>query len=210
VLHRAPPKRGFFTPIRKSAEASRRDDRDRFSLRSIQPAITIIVIADFRQLPNVRTTLKQFIAAKQTGKTDMRWINCFITVTAMLGIFGCSGQLQQLAVETMQNAQVALSSAEAMGAQETAETPLSTAQEMLVTAEKAMNAGDAARAYRLALRAYLHARIATETAIAVREEALVQEAQAQLTLSEQSLAEVFQRLEAIKAEFEALRDNSER
>ena len=59
----------------------------------------------------------------------------------------------------MQNAQVALSSAEAMGAQETAGTPLSTAQEMLVTAENAMNAGDAERAYRLALRAYLHARI---------------------------------------------------
>ena len=125
-------------------------------------------------------------------------------------MFGCGGQLQQLAEETMQNAQVALSSAEAMGAQETAETPLSTAQEMLVTAENAMNVGDAAQAYRLALRAYLHARIATETAIAVREEALVEEVQAQLTLGEQSVDEVRQRLAAIKAEFEALRDDSER
>ena len=140
----------------------------------------------------------------------MRWIICLITVTAILGSLGCGGQLQQLAVETMQNAQVALSSAEAMGAQETAGMPLSTAQEMLVTAENAMNAGDAARAYRLALRAYLHARIATETAIAVREEALVQEAQAQLALGEQSIADVLQRLEAIKAEFDALQDNSER
>ena len=128
----------------------------------------------------------------------------------MLGTFGCGGQLQQLAVETMQNAQVALSSAETMGAQEAAETPLSTAQEMLVTAEKAMDAGDTARAYRLALRAYLHARIATETAIAVREEALVQEAQAQLALSEQSTDEVLQRLEAIKTEFEASQDDSDR
>ena len=134
----------------------------------------------------------------------MRWIICFIALTTMLG---CGRQLQQLAVETMQNAQVALSSAEAMGAQETARTPLSTAQEMFTTAENAMNAGDAEQAYRLALRAYLHARIATETAIAVREEVLVEEAQAQLTLSEQSLAEVFQRLEAIKEEFEALRDD---
>ena len=137
----------------------------------------------------------------------MRWIICLITVTTMFGILGCGGQLQQLAVETMQNAHVALSSAEAMGAQETAETPLSTAQEMLVTAENAMNAGDAAQAYRLALRAYLHARIATETAIAIREEALVQEAEAQLALGEQSIAEVLQRLETIKAEFEALRDD---
>ena len=140
----------------------------------------------------------------------MRWIICLITVTTMLGSLGCGGQLQQLAVETMQNAHVALSSAEAMGAQETAETPLTTAQEMLGTAENAMNAGDTAQAYRLALRAYLHARIATETAIAVREEALVQEAQAQLALGEQSIAEVLQRLETIKAEFEALRDDSER
>jgi len=137
----------------------------------------------------------------------MRWIICLITVIAMLGLLGCGVQLQQLAVETMQNAQVALSSAEAVGAQETAGTPLNTAQELIMTAENAMNAGDAERAYRLALRAYLHARIATETAIAVREEALVQEAQAQLALGEQSIAEGFQRLQAIKSEFEALRDD---
>ena len=137
----------------------------------------------------------------------MRWIIYLITVIAMLGILGCGVQLQQLAVETMQNAQVALSSAEAVGAQETAGTPLNTAQELIMTAENAMNAGDAERAYRLALRAYLYARIATETAIAVREEALVQEAQAQLALGEQSIAEVFQRLQAIKLEFEALRDD---
>ena len=127
-----------------------------------------------------------------------------MTLTVMLG---CGGQLKQLAVETMQNAQIALTSAETMGAQETAATPLRTAQEMLATAESAMNAGDAERAYRLALRAYLHARIATEMAIAVREEASVQEAQAQLTLSEQSVDEVLQRLAAIKTELEALRDD---
>ena len=132
----------------------------------------------------------------------MKRIICLMTLTAMLG---CGGQLEQLAIETMQNAQIALTSAETMGAQETAGTPLRTAQEMLATAEKAMNAGDTERAYRLALRAYLHARIATETAIAVREEALVQEAQAQLTLSEQSVTEVLERLAVIKAEFEALR-----
>ena len=71
----------------------------------------------------------------------MRWIICLIALTTMLSMLGCGGQLPQLAVETMQNAQVALSSAEAMGAKETAETPLNTAQEMFVTAENAMNAG---------------------------------------------------------------------
>ena len=120
-------------------------------------------------------------------------------------MLGCGGQLQQLAIETMENAQVALTSANAMGAQETADTPLRTAQEMLVTAENAMNAGDVEQAYRLALRSYLHARIATEIAIAIREEANVQEVQAQLTLTEQNVDEVRQRLEAMKVELEALK-----
>lgn len=136
-------------------------------------------------------------------KSTIKWIICLTTLTALLG---CGGQLRQIAVETMENAQVALTSANAMGAQETAETPLRTAQEMLITAENAMKAGDAERAYRLALRAYLHARIATETAIAIRQEASVQEAQAQLTLSEQNVDEVLQRLEVIKAELDALQD----
>lgn len=122
----------------------------------------------------------------------------------LTGVLGCGGQLQQLAVETMENAQVALASANAMGAQEAADTPLRTAQEMLATAETAMNAGDVEQAYRLALRAYLHARIATETAIAIREEANAQEVQAQLALTEQNVDEVLQRLEAMKAELEAL------
>ena len=125
----------------------------------------------------------------------------FITLIVVLG---CGGQLQQLALETMENAQVALTSANAMGAQEAADTPLRTAQEMLLTAESAMNAGDVEQAYRLALRSYLHARIATEIAIAIREEANVQEVQAQLTLTEQNVDAVLQRLEAMRAELEAL------
>ena len=133
----------------------------------------------------------------------MKWTIWFIMLTVVLG---CGGQLQQLAVETMENAQVALSSANAMGAQETADTPLRTAQEMLVTAENAMNAGDVEQAYRLALRAYLHARIATEIAIAIREEANAQEVQAQLTLAEQNVDEVLQRLEAMKVELQALQN----
>ena len=131
----------------------------------------------------------------------MRLIICLIILVM---IAGCGGQLQQLAVETMENAQVALTSANAMGAQETAVTPLRTAEEMLTSAEIAMNAGDAEQAYRLALRAYLHARIATEVAIAIREEARVQGETEQLTTVEQNVAEALQRLEAIKAELEAL------
>ena len=131
----------------------------------------------------------------------MKWTIFVITLTVVLG---CGGQIRQLAMETMENAQVALTSANAMGAQEAADTPLRTAQEMLITAENAMNAGDVEQAYRLALRAYLHARIATEIAIAIREEANAQEIQAQLTLAEQNVDEVFQRLETMKAELEAL------
>ena len=107
----------------------------------------------------------------------------YLIILTML--VGCGGQVQQLAVETMENAQVALTSADAMGAQETAVTPLRTAEEMLTNARNAMDAGDAEQAYRLALRAYLHARIATEIAIAIREEAGVQETEEQLAASEQ-------------------------
>ncbi|MDE0013759.1 MAG: DUF4398 domain-containing protein [Candidatus Poribacteria bacterium] len=128
-----------------------------------------------------------------------------ICLVILVMLAGCGGQLQQLAVETMENAQVALTSANAMGAQETAVTPLRTAEEMLTNAQNAMDAGDAEQAYRLALRAYLHARIATETAIAIREEGRVQEADEQLTASQQRVAEALQRLEAIKAELDALR-----
>ncbi len=131
----------------------------------------------------------------------MKWTISVITLTVVLG---CGGQIRQLAMETMENAQVALTSANAMGAQEAADIPLRTAQEMLVTAENAMNAGDVEQAYRLALRAYLHARIATEIAIAIREEANAQEVQAQLTLAEQNVDEVLQRLETMKTELEAL------
>ena len=129
----------------------------------------------------------------------MKRIGWFLTLTVL---FGCGGQLQQLALETMENAQVALTSATAMGAQETADTALRTAQEMLTTAENAMNAGDVEQAYRLALRAYLHARIATETAIAVREEEHLQEIQAQLTHTEEKVAEIRQRLTEMQTELE--------
>ncbi len=132
----------------------------------------------------------------------MKSVICLII---LMMLTGCGGQLQQLAVETMENAQVALTSANAMGAQETAVTPLRTAEEMLTNAQNAIDAGDAEQAYRLALRAYLHARIATETAIAIREEAHVQEAEDQLTTSEANVAEALQRLEAIKAELDVLR-----
>lgn len=128
-----------------------------------------------------------------------------ICLVILIMLAGCGGQLQQLAVETMENAQVALTSANAMGASETAVTSLRTAEEMLTNAQNAMDAGDAEQAYRLALRAYLHARIATETAIAIREEGRVQEAGEQLTASQQRVAEALQRLEAIKAELDALR-----
>ena len=127
-----------------------------------------------------------------------------ICVVILVMLTGCTGQLQQLAVETIENANVALTSANAMGAQDTAATPLRTAEEMLTSAQNAMDTGDAEQAYRLALRSYLHARIATETAIAIREEARIQETEEQLTASEQRVAEALQRLNAIKAELDAL------
>ncbi len=137
------------------------------------------------------------------GEMRMKWLFSFVMLTAMLG---CGGQLQQLAVETMQNAQVALTAADTMGAQESAETPLRAAQEMFATAENALASGDAERGYRLALRAYLHARIATEIAIAAREEARTQEIQAELTLTAEKTAEALQHLERARIDLDSLQD----
>ncbi len=134
----------------------------------------------------------------------MRWLIFFV---AMAMVLGCGGELRQLAVETMQNANVAITSADAVGAQASPGSSLHAAQELLTASEDAMNAGDAERAYRKALRAYLHARIATETAIALREEAVVKEAQAQLVIRKENVAEVLQRLEVAREEFDALRSD---
>ena len=134
----------------------------------------------------------------------MRWLIFFV---AMAMVLGCGGELRQLAVETMQNANVAITSADAVGAQTSPGSSLHAAQELLTASEEAMNAGDAERAYRKALRAYLHARIATETAIALREEAVVKEAQAQLVIRKENVAEVLQRLEVAREEFDALRSD---
>ena len=121
-------------------------------------------------------------------------------IIVCIGFLGCGGQLKELAVETMENAQVTLTTAEATGAQET-----QTAQELLDSARAALEAGDTERAYRLALRAYLHARIATETTLAVQLEAELQEAEAQLVVNRQRAAEVHKELTDVQAELEAMR-----
>ena len=118
-------------------------------------------------------------------------------IIVCIGFLGCGGQLKELAVETMENAQVTLTAAEATGAQET-----QTAQELLDSARAALEAGDTERAYRLALRAYLHARIATETTLAVQLEAELQEAEAQLVVNRQRAAEVHKELTDVQAELE--------
>ena len=123
-----------------------------------------------------------------------------IGIIVCIGFLGCGGQLKELAVETMENAQVTLTAAEATGAQET-----QTAQELLDSARAALEAGDTERAYRLALRAYLHARIATETTLAVQLEAELQEAEAQLVVNRQRAAEVHKELTDVQAELEAMR-----
>lgn len=112
-----------------------------------------------------------------------------IGIVLFAGLLGCGGQLQHLAVETLENAQVTLAAAEASGAPET-----HTAQELLTGATAAMEAGDTERAYRLALRAYLHARIATETAHSLQLEVALQEAEAQLAVNQQRAAETRQAL----------------
>ncbi|MDE0636747.1 MAG: DUF4398 domain-containing protein [Candidatus Poribacteria bacterium] len=119
----------------------------------------------------------------------------------LVTILGCSSkQVEQLAIETMDNAKVSITAAETVGARDVAVTEINSATEMLTNAESALQAGDVERAYRLALRAYLHARIATEKSLAVRQEAQGKEAQAELGLQQQATEEVLNNLEKLRAE----------
>ena len=131
----------------------------------------------------------------------MRWL---VWLLIPIIAIGCGQQLQQLAIETMENARDSMTAAENAGAQDIAVSDILTAEEMLTGAEAAMQAGDTERAYRLALRAYLHARIATEKALAVRQEAQLQEALAGLELLKQQVAEVLLNLETRRVERDAL------
>lgn len=122
----------------------------------------------------------------------------------LVTILGCSSkQVEQLAIETMDNAKVSIAAAETVGARDVAVTEINSATEMLTNAESALQAGDVERAYRLALRAYLHARIATEKSLAVRHEAQGKEAQAELELQQQATEEVLNNLEKLRAELAA-------
>ena len=128
----------------------------------------------------------------------MKWLISILLLTIVLG---CSNkQVQQLAIETMDNARISITSAETVGARDVAVSEINSAEEMLLNAESAMQSGDVERAYRLSLRAYLHARIATEKSLTLREEARVKEAQAELELGQQATAEIFKNLEKLRAE----------
>ncbi len=117
---------------------------------------------------------------------------------------GCgSKQIEQLGIETVDNARVSIAAAESVGARDVAVSEITSAEKMLTSAESSLQSGDVERSYRLGLRAYLHARIATEKSLAVRQEAQVKEAQAELELRQQATEEVLNNLEKLKAELAA-------
>lgn len=131
----------------------------------------------------------------------MKWI---IPLILLIITVGCNGtQVRQLAIETMNNARVSIDSAEKVGAREDAATEIKSAEAMLNNAENSIQSGNVERAYRLGLRAFLHARIATEKALAVRQESQVLEAQAGLELQQQATENVFNNLEKLKSERDA-------
>jgi hypothetical protein len=121
-------------------------------------------------------------------------------------VLGCGGtQVKQLAIETIDNARVSITYADNVGARDVAVSEINSAEELLINAESSIQSGSVERAYRLGLRAYLHARIATEKSLAVRQEAQVKEAQAQLELRQQATAIVLNNLETLKAELASLK-----
>ncbi|MCY4401609.1 MAG: DUF4398 domain-containing protein [Candidatus Poribacteria bacterium] len=131
-------------------------------------------------------------------KITVRWTIWFVLLTVTLGCG--STQVQQLAIETIDNARVSISSAENVGARDVAVSEINSAEEMLKSADSSMQSGNVELAYRLGLRAYLYARIATEKSLAVEEETKVLEAQAQLELGQQATADVFNQLESLRIE----------
>lgn len=137
----------------------------------------------------------------KTEELTVKWIIPFILLTIA---FGCnSTDIRKLAIETMDNASVSINIAEKVGARDVAATEMKSAEDMLTNAETSLQAGNDERAYRLGLRSYLHARIATEKALAERQESQVLEAQAGLELQQQASEEVFNNLEKLKTERDA-------
>ena len=131
----------------------------------------------------------------------MKWI---IPLILLIITVGCNGtQVRQLAIETMNNARVSIDSAEKVGAREDAATEIKSAEDMLNNAENSFQSGNVERAYRLGLRSFLHARIATEKALAVRQESQVLEAQAGLELQQQATEDVLNNLEKLRTERDA-------
>ena len=131
----------------------------------------------------------------------MKWIIPLILITLTIG---CNGiDINKLAIETMDNARVSINTAEKVGARDVAGTEMKSAEDMLTNAETSLQSGNDERAYRLGLRAFLHARIATEKALAVRQESRVLEAQAGLELQQQASEEVLNNLVKLKAERDA-------
>ncbi len=131
----------------------------------------------------------------------MKWIIPLILLTLTIG---CNSiDISKLAIETMDNARVSINTAEKVGARDVAGTEMKSAEDMLTNAETSLQSGNDERAYRLGLRAFLHARIATEKALAVRQESRVLEAQAGLELQQQASEEVLNNLEKLKAERDA-------
>ncbi len=129
-----------------------------------------------------------------------------ISLLLLTVTLGCGGtQVKQLAIETIDNARVSITYAENVGARDVAVSEINSAEELLINAESSIQSGSVERAYRLGLRAYLHARIATEKSLAVRQEAQVKEAQAQLELRQQATAIVLNNLETLKAELASLK-----
>ena len=128
----------------------------------------------------------------------MKWI---IPLLILFFVAGCANiDLEQLAMETMENARLSIATAEKVGARDVAVTQIKSADEMLINSERSLQSGDVERAYRLGLRAYLHSRIATEKSLAVRLESQLQEAQAALQLQENATEEARKKLETLKSE----------
>lgn len=134
-------------------------------------------------------------------------VKYIFTLFILCFAIGCANkELEQLAIETMENARLSISAAETVGARDVAVPQMNSAEEMLINSETSLQSGDVERAYRLGLRAYLHARIATEKSLVIRLESQRNEVSAELELREKATEETRGRLEKLKTERATLKD----
>ena len=128
-------------------------------------------------------------------------------IIVLVGL-GCSST-NQLATETIYNAEVQIETAKAAKAQNLAPQELTEAEQLLARSEEVLNVGKETEAYRLGMRAQLKARIAAAVAVANQMETKASSAEGALELKLKAAEDAQRDLEQAEQELEELQSTPE-